>query len=216
MYALIHDSQLLLGPIQYNYRLINSDLEDLEIEKRVSPRDYQNVPITLDANTSTYLLPAVQNVPEYDSRFQGVGNFEWEIIKENGIPVRVEFNYVIGDKTLEQIKEEYKSLVKPIRQQKENKILTLTINNTEIEVSTDREERAQFVTKLVSCSNVENATHDYKFRNGAWSVIGCTEIQYILEQIDHEVQEAFDWEHTKLQEIDACTTGEEVYQVSLE
>lgn len=216
MYALIHDSQLVLGPIQYNYRLINSDLEDLEIEKRVSPRDYQNVPITLDENTSTYLLPAVQIVPEYDSRFQGTGNFEWQIITENGYPERVEMTYTINDKTLEQIKSEYKALVAPIRWAKENKILTLTINNTEVQVSTDREERAQFVTKLVSCSNLENATHDYKFRNGVWVVIGCTEIQYILEQIDHEVQEAFDWEHTKLQEIDACVTGEEVYQVSLE
>lgn len=215
MYALIHDSQLLLGPIQYNYRLINSDLEDLEIQKRVTPRDYENVPITLDENTSTYLLPAVQIIPEHDLRFQEPGNFEWEIIQENGIPVRVEFTYTISDKTLEKIKQEYKTLIPPRRWEKENKILTLTINNVEVEVSTDRDERTQFATKLVSCSNVENASHDYKFRNGAWSVIGCTELQYILEQIDHEVQEAFDWEHTKLQEIDACTTGQEVYNVSL-
>ena len=216
MYALVHDTQLILGPIKYNYRLINSELEDLEVNAKVSPRDYDNVPITLNENTSTYLLPAVEIIPEYDPRFSGLGNFTWEIIKENNIPVRVEFTYIIGNKTLEQIKAEYKALVAPIRWGKENQIIPITINNVQVEVSTGREERDQFVSKLVSCSNIENATHNYKFRNDVWLVIGCTELQTILEEIDHHIQEAFDWEYTKLQEIDACTTGEEVYSVILE
>ncbi len=214
MYALVHDTQLILGPIQWNYRLINSDLEDLEIEKRVSPRDYENVPIYFDDKTA--LVPAVQIIPEYDPRFSGVGDFSWEIIRENDIPVRVEMTYGIGDKTLEQIKAEYKARVAPLRWEKENQLITLTVNNTEVQVSASREERDQFVTKLVSCSNIENAIHNYKFRNDAWVVIGCTELQTILEEIDHHVQEAFDWEYSKLQEIDACTTGEEVYNVILE
>jgi hypothetical protein len=215
MYALIHDSQLLLGPIQYNYRLINSDLEELEIEKRVSPRDYQNVPLTIDENTFLLSVEIVVD-GEYDARFHDLSSPEWSIVKdENNVPQKVQFTHTPIEKSLEKIKEEYKSLVAPRRWEKENKILTLTINNTEVEVSTDRDERAQFVTKLVSCSNIENATHDYKFRNGSWVTIGCTEIQYILEQIDHEIQEAFDWEYTKLQEIDACVTGQEVYNVSL-
>tara|TARA_R110000868_G_scaffold227546_2_gene480528 strand:+ start:414 stop:1088 length:675 start_codon:yes stop_codon:yes gene_type:complete len=215
MYALVHNYQLILGPIKYNYRLINGEIEELELDYRVSPRDYDNVPITIDVETKTYLIPAIENIPEYDPRFQFVGNFEWTIIEENDIPVRVEFSYSVSDKTLEQVKEEYKSLVAPIRWEKENKILTLTVNNTEVEVSTDREERTQFVSKLVSCSNLSNSIHNYKFRNGVWKEIGCTEIEYILEQIDHEVQEAFDWEIAKYVEIDACITKEDVYDVIL-
>lgn len=214
MFALIHDTQLLLGPIQWNYRLINSDLEDLELTKRVSPRDYENVPIQCDE--VTYVLPAVQNIPEHDPRFQSVGNFDWTIVRdENNIPINVQFDYSIGDKTLDQIKGEYKSQVAPIRWEKENQIITLTINNTEVEVSTSREERDQFVSKLVSCESVTEATHNYKFRNDVWVVIGCAEIHTILEEIDVIVQAAFDWEYSKLQEIDACTTGEEVYAVVL-
>lgn len=215
MYALVHDSQLLLGPIQYNYRMINSDLEDLEIEKRVSPRDYENVPIYFDELTC--LVPAVQIIPEYDPRFASVGDFEWEIIRENDIPVRVEMTYFIVEKTLDQIKSEYKELVKPIRWNKENnQILTLTVNNTEVQISTSREERTQLVSKLSSYGNTQDITYNYKFMNDVWVEIGCTEIQYILQKIDEVVESAFNWEYTTLQTIDACTTGEEVYNVSLE
>lgn len=215
MYALIHDSQLILGPIQWNYRLINGEIEDLEFDHRVSPRDYDNVPITIDVATKTYVIPAVEIIPEYDPRFQSVGNSVWSIVEENDIPIRVEFDYSINDKTLEQVKEEYKAQVAPIRWEKENQILTLTVNNTEVEVSTSREERSQLVNKKISCPDLQTVTHSYKFHNGVWLEIGCTEIDYILEQIDHEVQEAFDWEISKYNEIDACTTKEDVYNVIL-
>lgn len=215
MYALIHNSQLILGPIRFNYRLINSELEDLELTERIGPRAYEGVPYTINADT--FLLPAQIVIDgEYDGRFQNLSNFEWTILTdEYGNPNKVQFTHTPIEKPLEQVKEEYKRQIPSLRWGMENKLLTLTINNTEVQVSTDREERAQFVTKLVSCSNLQNASHDYKFRNGAWVVIGCTEIQYILEQIDHEIQDAFDWEHAKLQEIDACTTAQEVYNVVL-
>lgn len=214
MYSLIHNYQLILGPIKWNYRLINGELEDLEVDGKVSPRDYENVPITFDE--VTYLIPAVEIISApYDPRFQSLGNFTWEIIEENGVPLRVEYTYPVLDKTLDQIKAEYKALVAPIRWEKENQIITVTINNTEVEVSTSRDERDQFVSKLVSCESVTEATHNYKFRNDVWVVIGCAEIHTILEEIDVVVQAAFDWEYSKYQEIDACTTGEEVYAVIL-
>ena len=68
MYALIYNSQLILGPIQYNYRMINGELEELEIESRVTPRDYENIPIRFD--DFTFLVPVVQTIPEHDTRFQ--------------------------------------------------------------------------------------------------------------------------------------------------
>lgn len=211
MYALIHDNQLILGPIKYNYRLINSDLEELEIENKVSPRDYENVPIEIDSATETFLLPVVEIIPEHDSRFQGIGNFEWIIIRENNIPIRIEMTYSINDKTLEQIKEEYKRQVSPIRKEKENTIIEIELNGSNVLVSTSREDRLSFVSKLMASPE----THNFKFIGGVWLEISTNELQYIISQIDLKVQEAFDWELLKLQEIDSCTTGEEVYSVVL-
>ena len=209
MYALIHNSQLILGPIQYNYRMINGELEELEIDARVTPRDYENIPIRFD--DFTFLVPVVQTIPEHDTRFQSVGNFAWEIIQENDIPVRVEMTYPISNKTLEQIKEEYKKQLPDIRRQKETQIIDVTINDTIVQVSTAREERVSFVSKLVSSPG----PHNFKFENNVWLQITTTELEYVISQIDAKVQEAFDWEYTKVQEIDACETGEDVYNVVL-
>lgn len=214
MYALIHDSQLILGPVGYNYRMINSELEELEIEYRVSPRDYENVPIHIDEKT--HYIPAVEIIPSYDPKFQNVGNFEWEIIKENDIPVRVEFRYPIVDKTLDQIKHEHRQQVAPIRKEKENTLIEIVLNQptvglSTVTVSTSRENRLVFVSKLVASPG----PHKFKFGQNMWLEITQTELEYIISQIDLKVQEAFDWEYAKLQEIDACTTGEEVYNVIL-
>jgi hypothetical protein len=208
MYALIHNSQLILGPIQYNYRMINGELEELEIDARVTPRDYENIPIRFD--DLTFLVPVVQLIPEHDTRFQSVGNFTWEIIQENEIwPSGVEMTYPISNKTLEQIKEEYKKQLPDIRRQKETQIIDVTINDTIVQVSTAREERVSFVSKLVSSPG----PHNFKFENNVWLQITTTELEYVISQIDAKVQEAFDWEYTKVQEIDACETGEDVYNV---
>lgn len=210
MYAFIHDSQLILGPIGFNYRLFNSELEELGLEYRVIPKDYDRVPIYFDDKTC--LLPAIQNIPEHDGRFQEPGNFEWEIVKENSVPIRVEMTYQISDKTLEKIKSEYKQPLSEFRQQKENVLIDVDLSGTIVNVSTDFRERLSFVSKLISSPG----PHKFKFRNGVWKEITTTELEYIISQIDAKVQEAFDWEYSKTQEIDACTTGEEVYNVIIE
>ena len=208
-FALIHDSQLLLGPIKYNYRLINSELEDLGIKARIFSKDYERVPMPLDEKTK--LLHVIQNIPEHDSRFQSIGNFEWTICSDEFGVEKVEMNYTINNKSLEQIKQEYKSRVAPMRWEKENKPITLTINNIEVLVSTNREERLLLASKLIA----DPGPHNYKFSN-TWLEITTEQLQTIVSAIDVKVQEAFDWEHSKLQEIDACSTGEEVYNVVLE
>jgi hypothetical protein len=157
------------------------------------------------------LVSVVQNIPQYDSRFQSVGNFEWEIIRENEFPRRVEMTYPVYDKSLDQIKVEYKSQVAPIRREKENTTIDLVIGDTTVTVSTSRDERLSYVSKLVSSPG----PHNFKFSNDVWLQITTAELEYIIQQIDLKVQEAFDWELLKIQEIDACATGEEVYNVIL-
>ena len=94
---------------------------------------------------------------------------------------------------------------------KETQIIDVTINDTIVQVSTAREERVSFVSKLVSSPG----PHNFKFENNVWLQITTTELEYVISQIDAKVQESFDWEYTKVQEIDACETGEDVYNVVL-
>lgn len=208
--ALIHNNSLILGPMGFNVRMINSDLEELEVEERISPQSYENLPIHF-SDGLTHLLPLEKQIPAHDPKYHNVGNFTWEIIEENNVPIKVVLTYSVTDKTLEEVKELRKQEVAPIRKQKENTTITLTVNNTEIQVSTSREERLLLASKITATPG----PHNYKFLN-TWSEITTEDLQYIVSEIDAVVQAEFDWELAKLQEIDACTTIDDVYSIMIQ
>jgi hypothetical protein len=205
MYALVNGQELLLGPIAFNYRMINSALEEeLEVDYRVTSQDYQNVPIVITEDIK--ILPARNEIPEFDSRFQTVSQTSHTITD-----TEVVFVYTVSDKPLEQIKDEYKAGVKPERQRRENTSIEVTINNSAITVSTDRENRLALTSKYIAGPG----PHNFKFDNGTWLEITTEDLQTIIQAVDTKVQEAFDWELAKLQEIDACETKEAVYEVEI-
>ena len=205
--ALIHNNSLELGPMGFNVRMINSELEELEVEERISPQSYTNIPIHF-SDGLTHLLLLEKDIPSHDPKYHNVGNFTWEIIKENDVPIKVVLTYPISDKTLEEVKNIRKQEVSPVRREKENTIITLTINGTEVEVSTSREERLLLASKLAASPG----PHNFKFKN-TWLEITTEKLQFIVSEIDKVVQAAFDWELAKLQEIDACLTIDDVYAV---
>lgn len=205
--ALINNNSLILGPMGFNVRYINSELEDLEVEERISPQSYTNLPIHFSDN-ETHLILIEKDVPSHDAKYHNIGNFTWEIIKENGVPVKVLLTYPITDKTLEEIKELRKQEVSPYRREKENTTISVNLNGTSVEVSTSREERLLLASKLSAAPGL----HNFKFSN-TWLEITTEQLQTIMSEIDVKVQEAFDWELSKLQEIDACETIESVYDV---
>jgi hypothetical protein len=205
MYALVNGQELLLGPIAFNYRMINSVLEEeLEVDFRVKSSDYQSVPIAFTEDIK--ILPTRIEIPEHDPRFQTASQTSHTISD-----TEVVFYYSVIDKPLEQIKGEYKAGVKPERQRKENTSITLTIKDTSITVSTSRESRLEFISKLLG----NEGPYNFKFDNGTWLEITKTDLESIISQIDLKVQEAFDWELAKLAEIDACETKEAVYEVEI-
>lgn len=207
--ALVHDNSLILGPMGLNVRMINGELEDLELEDRISPQSFGSLPIHF-SDGLTHLLPLEKDIPPHDSKYHNVGNFTWEIIKENDIPVVVKLTYSISDKTLEEVKELRKKEVSPIRKQRENTLIKLDVNNVSIDIETSREERILLASKLSSFSGSCN----YKFKN-TWVEVTPEDIGYIISQIDSVVQQAYDWELSKLNEIDACETIDQVYDVIL-
>lgn len=202
MYALINGQELLLGPVAFNYRMINDELEELEVDFRVTSSSYQSVPISITEDIK--ILPARNDIPEYDPRFQSVAQSSHTITDSE-----VVFTYGVSDKPLEQVKDEYKAGVAPERWNKENTTVTVTINGKEITVSTSRDNRLSIVSKLLS----GDGPYNFKFNDGVWEEISKTDLQTILNEIDNVVQAAFDWELAKLAEIDACEDGEAVYAV---
>lgn len=206
--ALVHDNQLILGPIGFNVRMINSELGDLEVSERIDSKSFNQLPIHFSDNR-THLLIIEKEIPENDPKYHNIGNFEWEIIKDNDVPVRVKLTYSIADKSLDEVKYIFKQKVAPIRKEKENKIINIDISGTIIQVSTSREERTLLVSKLLSSPG----SHNFKFKN-TWLQISEDDLRFIISEIDRSVQDAFNWEFLKLQEIDSCETIDDVHNVN--
>jgi hypothetical protein len=206
--ALIHNNSLILGPMGFNVRMINSELEELEVQETITTQSYTTLPIHFSDNL-THLLPLEKDIPSYDPKYYNVGNFTWQIIEENGVPIKVLLTYPTIEKTLEEVKTLRKSEVAPERWNKENTTVTVTLYNREITVSTSRENRLAIVSKVVS----DGGLHNFKFNDDTWVEISKTDLVTILNAIDDVVQAAFDWEYAKLAEIDACLTIDDVYAV---
>lgn len=205
MYALVKGQQLLLGPIGFNYRMINSVLEDeLELEERVYTNDAQRVPFTIVDDVK--ILPArnEDSFVEFDPRFEERTGPTYEVYQ-----MEVVFYYLKREKPLEQIKAERKIEIAPLRREKENTTIDFDVNGTTIKVSTSRDNRIALASKATGGAGPYN----FKFENNTWAEVTKADIENILIQIDAKVQEAFDWELAKNQEIDACQTKEEVYEV---
>jgi len=133
--ALIHNNSLELGPMGFNVRMINSELEELEVEETITPSSYTDLPIHFSDN-QTHLVLIEKDVPPHDAKYHNIGNFTWEIIKEDDTPVKVLLTYPIIDKTLEEVKELRKQEVSPYRREKENATIAVSVNDTAVEVST--------------------------------------------------------------------------------
>ena len=105
MYALIHENRLILGPMNFNIRYFNSELEDLGINYRVSSDTPSQVPFHI--NDETHIPPVREEVPDHDPRFFKTLSFSWEIIKdESNIPIEMLLTHTITEKTLDEVKNE--------------------------------------------------------------------------------------------------------------
>jgi hypothetical protein len=200
MFALLNDNELVLGPIEFNYRLINSVLEDeLEVDYRIQPSDHSRVPIFITETIK--LLKVIEDKPEYDSRHEKIYLSRYEIVNDN-----VVFYYEKSFVDLDIIKSKYRGIISNERWIRENSgHITHLINNTEVKVSTNRETRISLVTKLASGSGPYN----FKFGD-IWVEVTGEDIGNIITKIDQKIQTDFDWELQKINEINLCSSIDEL------
>jgi hypothetical protein len=78
-----------------------------------------------------------------------------------------------------------------------------------IAIKTDKATRSLLASKLPSLGD---QYINWKLQDG-WANLNRSDIEYILSQIDKSVQAAFNWELAKVNEIDACTTLDEINAV---
>jgi hypothetical protein len=210
-YIIVKDHQtVLLGPMPWRQRMFQREINDLLEEGDISEQ-YTIPPISPESNylalgEGLEIFPVTSSdVPAYDPIYEQLsGPFYSYANNEatetyNAIPV-----------SIEQSKASLKSIATGERYVKEIGGFKITIQETEVTVDTTREGRQIFLDTYLAMSDVE--TINWKFPE-AWISVTKDDMGQIVFAGKSHIQDSFDWELAKHNEIDAAQTVEELQAI---
>lgn len=200
MYALAHKGRVLAGPMPWNRGIFDGNLQKLKITKllpRVAP---EQLPLVIDADTAIYEVEYQR--PQHNEKIHYLEGPYWQFTETKAIAT-----YLVKDKPLDSIKGNLKQELSEERWKKEVAGITVTVQGKTVSVSTERGPRDIFLQRYSVMADEE--VIDWKFAEG-WVALTKADLGTIVTAILNHVQESFNWEHTKTQEIDAKTTAEEL------
>jgi hypothetical protein len=204
MYALIHKNKVISGPRDWTKPLWVTLLKQRGVSNILIPRNpIEELPHIIDENTkicrATVIQEPINTMTQY---YQGP---TWDLSGDVAIA-----NYDIIETPIEFARGNFKELAKIERRKKEVTTIKVTVQDTEVTVSTDRDERSVFITKLSLVG--ENDTVNWKFPE-SWLVLTRADLLFIITSVDNHVQSTFDWEKDINDQIDAAQTSQELLDI---
>ena len=207
MFVVVHNGYVTLGPKNWNKLSFEEELRDeCEVEYTLPTRNDARDPIIINANTS--ILPVVSiDTPNLNGKIQRLDGPYW-----NFSETQAEMYYTAGDLPLDYVKSNLKNEVAAKRYEKETAGIKMTIQSTEVTVDTARGSRDIFLDTY----NVlgENDTINWKFPE-IWLTLTKAELGSLVAAGVAHIQYCFNWEKTKADEIDACTTLAELDAITI-
>lgn len=204
-YVLVKDRQfILLGPIEWRARFIQSELDDLGINFTVpqtAPVDY------LQVTSGIEIFRVAIKTPNHDPLYEQLEGPYWNF----------DSNFADGwyypiAKDLTTVKGDLKKIAAAERYKKEVAGTKITINGVEVSLDTSREGRAifnQHITSMTSSSSIE-----WKFPEG-WVTLTKANITAIISAVSDHIQQQFVWEKSVGQLIDAASTKEDLSAITI-
>ena len=194
-YVLMENRQtVLLGPIDWRYRFIQSELDDLEVAYIVPPTEQGYLQFTPELE----IFPIAETqAPDIDVRYEDPVGPTWTIMP-NMTAVET---YTKQDRPLFAVRQTLKDIVAGIRYNREVSGTTATVDTVSINLSTARgDDRTQWNTLLTT---IGTGTVNWKFTEG-FLELELADVELMVSAIAIHVQAAFDWEKTQQDAIDAA------------
>ena len=207
-YLLVENRQsgnpsILLGPIVWKPRFIQSEIDDLEVNYVVPPAEQGYIKI----NDNLEIIPVIEAIDaSADPLYEGLAGPFY-----NYTDTTASMYYTKYDKPLVEVQAAYKQLAAAARYAKENLGTSVTIGDNTISLATDVASRANYLNLL---NTVGEGTINYK-TNGAFIALDSAGLQAIVDAVNTHVQDAFNWEKGILDQIDAATSVEELKAINL-
>jgi hypothetical protein len=194
-YVLMENRQtVLLGPIDWRYRFIQSELDDLEVAYIVPPTEQGYLQFTPELE----IFPIAETQsPEIDVRYEDPVGPTWTIMP-NMTAVET---YTKQDRPLFAVRQTLKDIVASQRYNREVSGTTATVDTVSINLSTARgDARTQWNTLLTT---IGTGTVNWKFSEG-FLELELADVELMVSAIAAHVQAAFDWEKAQGDAIDAA------------
>lgn len=199
-YLLVQNkTTVLLGPIEWRPRFIQSELNDL-VDAGEKATAYTISPTEtgyVDCGDGFEIFPIASSEgsahdPIYE---QLAGPF---YTYDNNVASEV---YNVLDRDISHVKESLKQVVKTERQRKQLLGTTININGIDMTLATDADELTNFVSLLAS---IGEDSVNWKFKEG-FITLAKANVQSIVNAIRSHIQTQFDWEKTIGETIETST-----------
>lgn len=192
---------VLIGPMEWRPRFFQSCLrDDLEIDFVV--------PLSNDTNEAIIINEIARIIPVTDIGI--VGDYNPKIHNLNGpyynmFDTYAEVYYTVYDKSIEFIKDELKPILAANRYKYEIMGISVTIQEKTVMALTTREDRGLYLQAYQLGKDGIN----WKF-GSEFLTLSTTDLGTIVEAVITHIQSTFDWERSKILELESLTTLEDL------
>ena len=207
MFLIVHNKQVILGPMPWRPTMFkNTLMDDLEIDFDVpKANDERSVVVVNDEVKiipfNGYTYPAIDTKTQrYDGPFY------------NYYDTYADGYYKVSNKPIDIIKDELKEQARAKRWEKEVSGFKTTVQGKEVWIATDRDKRQTYYHgiagswKFTGVTTMELPEPKEVPAGEIWLTVTADDLNSLYEQTQQHVQNAFNWEAAKIDEIDSKTT----------
>lgn len=210
MFVIIQNDSVIWGPKKWNKLTIeNCLLDDCEVEFTVDSKNDGAIPVIVNDNIKILPIKVIDSEP-FNPRTQIHHGPFWNFKDDVA-----EMYYVPQDLPLDAAKSFLKNQVSNKRWQKEISGITVPIQGQEIPISTQRGPDRQIYSDMAETLSDSN-TVSWKFSNDVWLDLTKADLNSIVTAINNHVSFCFEWEKTKLDEINAVTELNQLLAIDIE
>ena len=193
MFCLIINNEIAFGPCSWSKYVFQVKIQEL---CNIGYELPDNLLIPLNITPNIKILPTDIDIPHYNEKIQQLVGPLYDIQDDcvNG-------HYELDDKPIEVVQNELIDKCAAIRWEREIQGITISINDKDLFISTNRGERDIFL-QTYQCMSDEV---DWKFGDD-WVKLTKTDLQTIVTAIFNHIQGVFVWEQQKQQEIKTAAT----------
>ena len=205
MFVIVYDNQVVLGPMRWNkYRFENFLVEEHEITATLPSSNDPETMVTVNDSCTIYPVQGSPD-PQFNPTIEMLHGPFWDF--NNGVATS---SYQVQPLPVDAVKNMLIAQAANERYRREIAGTTATIQNTSVTLATDRDNRA--VVNNTYLIMQDGDTVQWKFPQ-AWLTLSKQDLATAVTAINDHVQAQFVWENSKVAEIAACTTLEELANV---